>query len=127
MFNSGRFLLFTGPLEFCEILEMEHLHIIYWLVNTPCVNMRERQILSVSPVKLERYLCLLDPEYASLFLCVIRRETCVAILYRLHTNSVARILVRLPANIQEKLLNMLDDFSAINIKLQMKMLPRNSY
>ncbi len=118
---------FLGPLKFDDILHLEQLHIIHWLIYTPCQHMRERQILAVRDDKLERYLRLLDPQYVSLLLVALCPGTCLAILYRLRICGVARILIRLPTVVQEKILNMLDDFTRNSVRSVMDTLPREFY
>lgn len=127
MFNAARCLLFSREVTFADILYLEQLYVIHWLIFTPCQRRRERQILSVGHLALGRYLRLLDPQYVSLLLVALKPSTCRTLLYRLSLEDIAAILVRLSCIVQARILALFDRFTRLHVRSVMLRLPRDFY
>lgn len=84
-FLHRRLKIFTGELVFQDVLEMEHIHVIYWLKTVSSKAQRGRQVLSVPIARLEKYLILLD---------ALHVNDKLALLYRLNPIRAAKMFVR---------------------------------
>ncbi|HEJ0329756.1 hypothetical protein [Serratia marcescens] len=126
-FNAARCLLFSREVTFADILYLEQLYVIHWLIFTPCQRRRERQILSVGNLALGRYLRLLDPQYVSLLLVALKPSACRTVLYRLSLEDIATTLVRLSYVVQERILALFDRFTRLHVRKVMLRLSREFY
>lgn len=118
---------FARETAFCEILTLEHLHVVSWLYDTPCKVVRGRQVLSVPQTHLERYVISLDPVCLMLLFNGLYTEDRQSLLYRLTPTGAAKMLYRVLPRERAGLLALVDHFPHEKIIDELCGLPKDFY